>query len=128
MVKHFQDNNLFSNKQYGFIKGRSTASQLLSLMDKWTEALEQGGQVDVIYTDLEKAFDKVPHEQLLRKVNSYKIKNLIIGWVKSFLSDSFSKYENVLSGIPQGSILGPLLFIIYTNDLEDSCSVNSSVA
>ena len=87
MVKHFQDNNLFSNKQYGFIKGRSTVSQLLSLMDKWTEALEQGGQVDVIYTDLEKAFDKVPHEQLLRKLNSYKINNLIIGWVKSFLSE-----------------------------------------
>ena len=84
IIRHFHDNNLFSNKQYGFIKGRSTVSQLLTLMDKWTEASEQGGQIDVIYTDLEKAFDKVPHNQLVRKLRSYKINDNILKLDKIF--------------------------------------------
>jgi len=64
-MNHFCKNNYFSNKQYGFIKGRSTVTQLINIMDKWTEYLEIGGQMDVIYIDLEKAFDKVPHQRLL---------------------------------------------------------------
>ena len=56
-IKHFQEHNLFCNRQYGFIKGRSTVTQLLTILDKWTDTLESGGQIDVIYTDLEKAFD-----------------------------------------------------------------------
>jgi hypothetical protein len=57
IISHFVSNNLFSNKQFGFIKGRSTVTQLLEILDTWTEWLEDGGQIDVIYTDLEKAFD-----------------------------------------------------------------------
>mgnify|MGYP003449428123 FL=1 len=60
ITEHFTKNNLFSKKQFGFIKGRSTVLQLLSVLDKWTEALEDGGCIDAIYTDFEKAFDKVP--------------------------------------------------------------------
>ena len=59
IIRHFMQNNLFSSKQFGFIKGRSTVTQLLQILDKWTDWLESGGQIDVIYADLEKAFDKV---------------------------------------------------------------------
>jgi len=70
ITDHFIDNNAFSNKQFGLIKGRSTVMQLLKIIDMWTESLESGGQIDVIYTDLEKAFDKVPHRRLISKLYS----------------------------------------------------------
>ena len=60
ILNHFLDNNFFSNKQFGFLKGRSTVLQLLHIMDEWTECLENGGQIKAIYSDFEKAFDKVP--------------------------------------------------------------------
>ena len=82
---HFIVNGLFSNKQYGFIKGRSTVLQLLKVLDKWTECLETGGQIDVIYTDLEKAFDKVPHKRLISKLRSYKLGADVISWIAAFL-------------------------------------------
>ena len=62
---HFKANMLFTDKQFGFIKGRSTTLQLLQILDQWTECLKHGGQVDVIYTDLKKAFDKIPHRRLI---------------------------------------------------------------
>ena len=72
-MAHFKINNLFSNKQFGFIKGRSTTLQLLQILDRWTELLENGGQIDVVYTDLQKAFDKIPHKRLISKLFSYGI-------------------------------------------------------
>jgi len=76
IMKHLLDNNLLSNKQYGFIKGRSTMLQLMHMMDDWTLCLEKGGQIDdLTYSDFEKAFDKVPHKRLISKlqVHSYNI-------------------------------------------------------
>ena len=61
-------NDLISNRQYGFVKGRSTSLQLLQILDKWTDCLENGGQIDAVYTDFEKAFDKVPHNRLVSKL------------------------------------------------------------
>jgi len=78
-------NNLLSSKQYGFIKGRSTHLQLLQMLDKWTEYLENGRQIDAIYTDFEKALDKVPHKRLLSKLRSYDICDTIIDWIGDFL-------------------------------------------
>ena len=63
IMKHFLDNSFFSKKQFGFIKGRSTVGQLLMMLDEWTDQLEHGGHIDVVYTDFEKAFDKVPHKR-----------------------------------------------------------------
>ena len=84
-MDHFLKNNLFTKQQYGFIKGRSTVLQLLSVLDYWTEKLEKGAQLDVIYSDFEKAFDKVPHKRLLSKLHSYGITKDIVAWVKEFL-------------------------------------------
>src|ERR1700743_3161941 len=85
LVEYFSLNNLFSNKQYGFIKGRSTVLQLLKISNDWTNLLENGGQIDVIYTDLEKAFNKVSHQRLLSKLHSYGINSVLISWIKYFL-------------------------------------------
>jgi len=87
VMEHFIFNKLFTNRQFGFLKGRSTVTQLLQILDDWTEALESGGRIDVIYTDFEKAFDKVPHMRLLSKLKSYKIHTSIIEWIENFLSD-----------------------------------------
>ena len=109
VMEHFTINKLFTNRQFGFLKGRSTVTQLLQILDDWTETLESGGRIDVIYTDFEKAFDKVPHRRLLSKLKSYKIHNSIIEWIKNILSGrkqrvrvdgEFSSWADVLSGIP----------------------------
>jgi len=75
----------FSKNQFGFIKGRSTALQLLRIMDEWTTQLDSGGQVDVIYTDFAKTFDTVPHRRLLSKIKSYNINQRLILWIQDFL-------------------------------------------
>jgi len=84
-MEHLLKNNLLSNRQYGFIKGRSTLLQLLNMLDKWSHDLESGGQIDAINTDFEKAFDNVPHKRLLNKIRSYGFPRELTNWLEAFL-------------------------------------------
>jgi hypothetical protein len=86
LIDHIDKNKLFSDKQYGFIKGRSTTLQLLEVLDKWTEAIDDGLEVDCIYTDFMKAFDKVPHKRLIKQVENVGITDPILGWIEGFLT------------------------------------------
>ena len=79
-------NKLFSNKQFGFISGRSTSLQLLEVLDKWTEAIYKATDVDVIYMDFQKAFDKVPHKRLMGKAKHYVLDNPLLEWIEDFLT------------------------------------------
>ena len=85
IINHLIENNLLSRNQYGFLAGRSTTLQLLHVMDEWTEALDEGKMIGVIYFDFKKAFDTVPYHRLLGKLKSYGISQNTLNWMKDFL-------------------------------------------
>ena len=117
--------------QHGFRSRHSCQTQLLESVHQWAKALDDRSSTHVIFLDFSKAFDTVPHKKLCLKLDFIGIRGKVLTWIESFLSnrqqrvfvDNHSfQWSSVSSGVPQGSILAPLLFLIYVNDISDNLS------
>ena len=137
IFNHFFDNKLLTNKQFGFVPNRSSTIQLLTCLHSWFVLYLKNEFTKVVYTDIQKAFDSVSHKRLLKILNQYGLHESLIDWFDNFLNNrsqrvfinnKLSDSLKIYSRVPQGGVVGPLLFLIYTNDICSNIDIKSELS
>ena len=133
IMEHLQNHSILSDFQHGFRPGYSYQTQLIDFIENIQHAMDQRKQADLILLDFSKVFDTVPHQRLLTKLAHYGIKGDIYKWINFWLSQrtqrvivdgESSELVRVESGVPQGTVLGPLMFPLYINDISNGLTSN----
>ena len=136
VVRHLERNNIIPEQQHGFRAGKSVETQMLECVNDWSLAIDKNSCTDVVYFDFSKAFDRVSHVKLLHRLKTLRFHISIVNWITSFLSErtfqvtigrAKSEVHKITSGVPQGGVLSPILFSIYTCEVPEMLSIGGRV-